>query len=104
MSDRPLTDRQGKALRALAALQRERLGPWTAHDIAHEAGIGGVNRAGNGAVKGSWSGRTAPGFALASTMQSLKRHGLVRAFDSGQHRYVSAYHLTNIGERVVRDG
>lgn len=91
---RPLTERQELVLRTMRELGRERT-YMTAEDIGAAANLPPVRRRGRGAVKGSWSGRIAPGLQVASTLQSLEKRGLVVSADSGRSRRVAVYRLAD---------
>lgn len=85
-----LNARQEAALRALVKLEDEArlqrpehrrpcayVRGFTADEIGRRAGWTGHRRHGSGAVKGSWSGMTAPGLSTSRTMAALVNRGLV---------------------------
>lgn len=76
-----------------------------AQTIAAMAGVRGNRRHGNGAVKGSWSGMTSPAFAVAPTLTSLVKRGLVSArwdWDARDGRGETVYWLAE-GVRDERE-
>lgn len=95
-----LVERAEQALRALRAIETQNLpnhnrdGVRTA-DIAARMDLVPVRRLGNGAVKGTWSGRMDPAMQLASTMRSLHQKGLVR--QGYGHRSRSHWFTTGAG-------
>lgn len=96
MTDGVANARQQSALEALRQL-RERGGrsyPADAETVAMVMGLAPGRRCGNGAVKGSWSGRMPPGFHLASTLRALERRGYVRRVPTRRYgRLVYTYRL-----------
>jgi len=82
--------------------------PATAQDVARHAGLVGARRLGNGAVKGSWSGRMSPALRIAPTLRRLTKAGLIQTtYDSADYRNV--HRLTPAGviaadqARLTRD-
>lgn len=78
--------RAERVLAALREIEAESHDAVSAAQIARRAGISGDRRRGNGAVKGSWSGETAPAFAVANTLRGLVRRGLVGSFYDREER------------------
>lgn len=112
MSERPkLTARMVSCLSALGDLYDKRqpmesnYGPrscregwFTADHIGEHAKLPRVNRHGNGAVAGSWSGTIAAGLQAANTMMALERRGLVmRRYGPDRERTVNEYKPTKDG-------
>ncbi len=98
MPERPLTGLHLRVLRAMGELGAMGERQIVAEQVGRVAKVARPRRAGSGAVKGSWSGYVARGFAVASTMRALVRRGLLAEHDSGRERYVSAYRLTAANE------
>lgn len=69
-----------------------------ANVIARQCGVEGARRLGRGAVKGSWSGRMAPGLRLAPRLRQLSAFDgpLLALYDGDAHRHV--YVLRNLPE------
>lgn len=88
-----LTDIQQQILDALNALiaeqpRRARLG-FTSNEIARKAGLAGARRLGNGAVKGSWTGRMSPAVRAAPTLRSLEHKQIVQNhYDTDNYRWL----------------
>lgn len=68
----------------------------TANGLALHLGVVPANRMGNGAVKGSWSGRMSPSLRIAPRLQAFEKRGLVRSYYFEGRRY---YDLTVEGRR-----
>lgn len=62
----------------------------TAQQIAWKLGVQGASRLGNGAVKGSWSGKMAPALRIAPRLAAMERRGQLRGgywgYDNDSHR------------------
>lgn len=64
----------------------------TATDVAYELDILPAHRLGNGAVKGSWSGRMAPALRIAPRLRALQKQGRLRPGVGNDHdRYKRVY-------------
>lgn len=74
----------------------------TANMVAGELGIGGANRSGNGAVKGSWSGHMSGSLRAAPRLGSLKKRGLIGTFYDERSR--NRYYLTRRGRALLEGG
>lgn len=60
----------------------------TANGVARFLRVRGARRAGNGAVKGSWSGTMSPATRIAPRLRSLAERGdLERSYDAKNYRY-----------------
>lgn len=68
--------------------------------IARHLGVVGARRAGNGAVKGSWSGRMSSALRVAPVLRGLVNDGLVRTHRD--ERGNTLYTLTLEGQRYSR--
>lgn len=73
----------------------------TANAVAHVLGVEGARRAGNGAVKGSWSGYMSGALRTAPRLQSLARRGLILKGRDDQHRWVYAAPEQEAGLRTT---
>lgn len=61
----------------------------TTNRLAQRLGVDGARRLGNGAVKGSWSGRMSGSLRLAPRLRSMAQRGLLRReYDRETHRWV----------------
>jgi hypothetical protein len=94
-----LSDRQEQVLVALLGdLPLSSREGHTALDLARAIGVQGNRRGGNGAVKGSWSGKTSPALAISSTLNGLVRRGLVDRWETQYRGYgKKEYALSTIG-------
>lgn len=60
-----------------------------ANAIARRLGVRGARRAGNGAVKGSWSGTMSGALRISPRLQSLARQAkLVQGYDPENYRHI----------------
>jgi len=73
----------------------------TANTIAGRLGVVGANRAGRGAVKGSWSGRMSPALRIAPTLAAMVRAGLVESYLDPDAGWRNLYALTDSGKRLA---
>lgn len=61
----------------------------SAADVAYRLGVQGSSRLGNGAVKGSWSGRMSPALRVTPRLMALAKQGRIfRGYDYDYRRAV----------------
>lgn len=59
----------------------------SASAVARKLGVEAANRAGNGAVKGSWSGRMSASLRISPRLRSMAKRGLLlEIYDTDSHR------------------
>jgi len=58
-----------------------------ADDVAWKLGVTGANRLGNGAVKGTWSGRMSGSLRVSPRLRSLVKQGRLRSFHDEHSRW-----------------
>ena len=58
-----------------------------ADDVAWKLGVTGASRLGNGAVKGSWSGRMSGSLRVSPRLRSLVGQGRLRSFHDERSRW-----------------
>lgn len=88
LGDLPTDDEVLEALAALEASDSSRYEYGiTAQSLAWKLGIAGASRLGNGAVKGTWSGRMAPALRICPRLEAFARQGLVHKLSDDRRRY-----------------